>query len=159
RAGVRVSAAPPRRSHPAATPVLFFMPLHPDPITALFTLLSVVAAIGVLLLVIGAAFAVIRFYRLSADPPGRWHSLTAPALGAAGLIVILAITSANLTALTGQATQSRWLLPGVVLAAAIGGAAWGLVLRARRPGVYMAIGYRDPQPLAVVDRALGDLGL
>jgi amino acid transporter len=143
----------------AAITILIFMALHADPITALFTLLSVVAAIGVLLLMIGAAFAVIRFYRLSPNAPGRWHSLTAPGLGAAGLIVILAITSANLTALTGQATQARWLLPGVVLAAAVGGAAWALVLRARRPGVYMAIGYGDPKPLAVLDRSLAHLEL
>jgi len=108
---------------------------------------------------IGAAFAVIRFYRLSANPPGRWHRLTAPGLGASGLIVVLVITSANLTALTGQATQARWLLPGVILAAAVGGAVWALVLRARRPGVYMAIGYGDPKPLAVLDRSLAHLEL
>ena len=143
----------------AAITVLIFMALHADPITALFTLLSVVAAIGVLLLMIGAAFAVIRFYRLSANPPGRWHRLTAPGLGAAGLIVVLVITSANLTALTGQATQARWLLPGVILAAAVGGAVWALALRARRPGVYMAIGYGDPKPLAVLDRSLAHLEL
>jgi amino acid transporter len=143
----------------AAITILVFMGLHADPITALFTLLSVVAAIGVLLLMIGAGLAVIRFYRLSPGRPGLWHRLFAPGLGAAGLLVILVITSANLTALTGQVTQVRWLLPGVILAAAVGGVLWGLVLRARRPGVYMAIGYGEPKPLAVLDRSLAHLEL
>jgi RsiW-degrading membrane proteinase PrsW (M82 family) len=134
--------------------------LNADPFTAVFALLSEAAAIGVLLLMIGASLSVILFYRRTPARPERWQWLIAPAVGGVALAVILAITVLNITAVTGSTTSYvQWLLPGVILVAAITGAVWAQVLRQRRPGVYAAIGYGLPKPLAVLDRSLSHLEL
>lgn len=144
----------------AAVTILIFVLLGADPIAVMFTLLSEVAAIGVLVLMIGASVAVIWYYRARpADRPERWQWLVAPALGGAALTVILAITLLNVSALTGSIPNVQWLLPCVIVVAAASGAIWALVLRVRRPGVYTAIGYGQPKPLAVLDRSLSHLEL
>jgi amino acid transporter len=147
------------QSATAAVTVVIFVALHADPVTQLFTWLSVVAAIGVLLLMVGVGLAVIRFYRLAPHRPSRWYRLTAPGLGVAGLVAVLVITGANVNALAGAGPQVRWLLPGVVFAAAVVGAVWALVLRVSRPGVYIAVGHGEPKPLAVLDRSLSQIEL
>lgn len=146
----------------AAVTIIVCIALKVDPITGLFTMLSEVAAIGVLALMIGAALAVIWFYRpgtrpLSAAPPSAWQRFSAPALGGAALAVILAVTVSNVTALTGAAHNVAWLLPGVILLAAVIGFLWAGMLRVRRPGAYNAIGHGEPQPLAVLDLSLAHL--
>jgi amino acid transporter len=141
----------------AAITIIVCIALKVDPITGLFTMLSEVAAIGVLLLMIGAAASVIGFYRLTPVRPGTWQWLTAPAIGGLVLIVIEVITVANMNALTGSVPHVQWLLPGVILVAAVAGAVWAVVLRTRRPGVYTTIGYGEPKPLAVLDRSLSHL--
>jgi hypothetical protein len=112
------------------------------------------------LLMIGASMSVIwYYYRRVHNRPERWQWLYAPALGGVALIVILAITLLNVNALTGSVADVQWLLPGIVAAAAAIGAGWALVLRVTRPGVYTAIGYGQPKPLAVLDRSLSHLEL
>ena len=144
----------------AAATILVAIALNADPFTAVFALLSEAAAIGVLLLMIGASLSVILFYRRTPARPERWQWLIAPAVGGVALAVILAITVLNITAVTGSTTSYvQWLLPGVILVAAITGAVWAQVLRQRRPGVYAAIGYGLPKPLAVLDRSLSHLEL
>jgi RsiW-degrading membrane proteinase PrsW (M82 family) len=140
--------------------ILVAIILNADPFTAVFALLSEAAAIGVLLLMIGASLSVILFYRRTPARPERWQWLIAPAVGGVALTVILAITVLNITQVTGSTTSYvQWLLPGVILVAAITGAVWAQVLRQRRPGVYTAIGYGLPKPLAVLDRSLSHLEL
>lgn len=141
----------------AAVAIVVCVALKVDPITGLFTMLSVVAAIGVLLLMIGAAVSVVCFYRRRYDRPGTSQWLTAPIVGAVILAVVLAITVANVSALAGGVAHVQWLLPGVVLAAAVAGFVWAVFLRALRPTVYSAIGYGAPKPLAILDRSLSRL--
>jgi amino acid transporter len=145
----------------AAVTIAIAIALDADPVTAVFTLLSEAAAIGVLLLMVGASLSVILFYRRTAPParPETWRWLIAPAVGGVTLAVILAITVLNITAVTGATSYVQWLLPGVILAAAVTGAVWAQVLRRQRPGVYTAIGYGMPKPLAVLDRSLSHLEL
>lgn len=132
-----------------------------DPITSMFTSLSAVAALGVMVMMIGASAAVIRFYSLrTVDRPPRWRWLTAPAIGGVALTVTLLVTIANLDAVAGAAgAQTAWTLPAAVVLTAVAGAVWGRVLRRRRPGTYAAIGRGQPKPLAVLDRALSHLEL
>jgi amino acid transporter len=141
----------------AAIIVTIFVALGSDPITGLFTLLSEVAAIGVLLLMIGASVSVIWYYHRSVIRPTTWQWLVAPALGGGSLTIVLVITLVNIDALTGSVAYVQWILPGVILAAAIVGAVWASILQRRRPGVYAAIGYGQPKPLAVLDRSLSHL--
>ncbi len=55
---------------------------------------------------------------------------------------------------TDPTSPLRWILPGLVLLAGVLGAAWGVFLRARRPGVYGGIGRtamapEDDEPAAL----------
>jgi len=58
------------------------------------------------------------------------------------LLTVLAVAMANFDVVLGVSPDSplRWVLPGVYVAAAVLGVVWGLVLRARRPEVYVNIG-------------------
>ena len=142
----------------AAAVILVAIILNADPLPP-SSPAAEAAAIGVLFM-IGASLSVILFYRRTPARPERWQWLIAPAVGGVALTVILAITVLNITQVTGSTTSYvQWLLPGVILVAAITGAVWAQVLRQRRPGVYAAIGYGLPKPLAVLDRSLSHLEL
>lgn len=141
--------------------ICLFAAIGADPIAAMFIWLSTLAALGVLLLMIGGSTAVIGFYRTRHGQVPRWQRLIAPAAGGVTLTIILLITVANLGSLLGEASASslQWLLPTIIILAAAGGAAWGLHLRYDQPGVYAAIGRGQPKPLAVLDRVLSKLEL
>lgn len=126
-----------------------------DPI-AMFTLLSTLAAIGVMALMVTASIAVIAVYRArpAHDRPGPWTRLVAPALGAAAMAGVLGVTLSSLGSTLGDTAGQGWLLPTAVAATAAAGAGRAGWLRRHRPGVWDAIGRSQPKPLAVLDRAL-----
>jgi amino acid transporter len=136
-----------------------FVAAGADPFTTLFTWLSTAAAIGVLVLMVAGSLAVIGFFRR--DPrayESGWQRTVAPGLGAVALFGVLAITVSNVNSLLGVAPGSAltWILPGIVVAAAVAGAGWGLVLRGR-PLVWRGIGVGEPEPLAVPEHDLRGL--
>ncbi|WP_214405746.1 APC family permease [Pseudonocardia lacus] len=139
----------------AATCILAFALADADPI-AMFTLLSTLAAIGVMALMIAASTAVIAVYRAPDRPgrPGTGVRLVAPAAGATALTGVLVVTLANLGSTLGAGAHLAWLLPTAVTTVAAAGAGWALWLRRHRPDVWDAIGRSQPKPLAVLDRAL-----
>jgi amino acid transporter len=139
--------------------VLVFAFAGSDPFATLFTWLSTIASLGVMLLMLVTNFAVIGFFRRGGGAQeGAWPRLVAPALGAAGLVVILITTVAKLGDVTGTGPGSTitWLLPGLVALTVGIGAIWGLVLRTR-PDVYRRIGTGEPEPLAILEHDLSDL--
>src|SRR5262249_19329410 len=82
------------------------------------------------------------FRRVSHPGVSPWRRLVAPGLAALALFAIGTVTVTNARAVLGTARGSAFIyvLPGVVAVAAIGGLAWGLVLRATRPEIYAMIG-------------------
>jgi len=117
--------------------------LRLDPFTQLFTWLSYVAAVGVLLLMFGTSVAVVGFFRTRRG--GRetlWQRAIAPALAAVALAAVTWVTIQNSATLLGAQRSSPlvWILPGLVFAAAALGLLWGLVLKAYSPAVYRGIG-------------------
>jgi amino acid transporter len=133
-----------------------------NPVTTLFTWLAFVAAVGVLLLMVGTSLAVIRFFHGAEhlrEPV--WKRTVAPALGAAALAVVLAVTVYNSSAVLGVDSSSPLtiVLPGIIAAAAIVGVLWGMVLRETRPAVYQGIGAGQTKPLAVLSHAFADVDL
>jgi amino acid transporter len=131
-----------------------------DPITTLFTWLSYVAAVGVLLLMVGACLAVVGYFRKSSSVPETvWQRLTAPLVGAAALTVVLGITVYNSSAILGTNSSSPLtvVLPGIIAAAALLGLGWAAVLRVAQPGVYERIGIGQEKPLAVLSHAFADV--
>jgi amino acid transporter len=130
--------------------------LGADPVTGLFTVLSTVAAIGIMVLMVVASLAALRFYRRGGgtDESG-WTRVVAPATGALAVGAVLVATLANLGSVLGVAPGSpvTWAVPGVVALVALVGLAWGLRLR-RRPEVYARIGRGEPEPLAELEHDL-----
>ncbi|HEU4424817.1 MAG TPA: APC family permease [Pilimelia sp.] len=144
----------------AAIVVAIFVVLAADPIVVLFTWLSTIAAIGVMLLMFVTCVAVIMFFRRGGgSSESAWQRFGAPALGGVVMFAVLVITVANVGSLLGAEPGSSitWMLPAFVGLAVALGLTWGLVLRQVRPDIYRGIGHGRPKPLAVLDHQLAEL--
>jgi hypothetical protein len=100
-------------------------------------------------LMTGTSVAVIGFFRRNRTAPvSVWSRLLAPALAALLLAAILVVLVGNFDALLGTdpSSPARWVLPAVVLVAALAGVAWALSLRRNRPEIYEGIGGGAPAP-------------
>jgi amino acid transporter len=127
----------------AAVVVVIFALIGGDPVLELFTWGSGVSALGVVLLMFGTSAAVVGFFRRNpGTPASAWQRIIAPVLACVLLGAVVIILVANFDSLLGTDPTSplRWVLPALVLVAALGGAAWALVLRSSRPAVYAGIG-------------------
>ncbi|GIG91709.1 APC family permease [Plantactinospora endophytica] len=138
--------------------VLAFVLADRHPVLDLFTWLSGVSAVGVVLLMTLTSASVVGFFRRSpAAEVSTWQRLVAPALATVLLSAVLVVLLVNFDALLapGNPSYLAWLLPSVTLVAALLGLGWGLLLRANRPAVYEAVGRgaADPEP-AVEDTEL-----
>jgi amino acid transporter len=122
--------------------VVLFAALGRNPLTELFTWLSYVAAMGVLVLLIGTSLAVIGYFRRRPTPETVWQRLVAPLLATIALVVIAVVTATNADSVLGTAKGSAltYVLPGSIGAAAVLGLIWGYLIKATRPAVYEGIG-------------------
>jgi amino acid transporter len=130
--------------------------LGADPMV-FFTYLAALAAIGLMSLMALSCLAVLGFYRRGggANESG-WIRVGAPLAGGTAMLLVVAVTVSNLHSLTGAQTGSAsvWLLPGLVVATAAAGLAWGVVLRARRGDVVAGLGKGETEPLAEIEHHL-----
>jgi amino acid transporter len=126
----------------AAVVVLAFVAAGRDPVVDLFTWLSGVAAVGVVLLMTATSAAVIGFFRGRPGPENAWQRVVAPGLATVLLGAVLVVVVVNFNALLAPDSPGhlRWLLPGLVGLAAVIGLIWGFALRGSRPDVYAGIG-------------------
>jgi amino acid transporter len=130
-----------------------------DPVFTLFTWLSYVAAVGILLLLVGTSLAVIGYFRRNPQATETmWRRQVAPVLGAIALTLVLGVTVWNSGSILGTASFSALtiVLPAIIALAAVVGVVWGMVLRESRPAVYEAIGAGQTKPLAVLSHAFSD---
>jgi hypothetical protein len=114
----------------------------------------------VLVLLVSASVAALRYFRSGGGTnEGPWVRVIAPTLGVGVGMVILVTTVSNVESLLGLPPGSprAWIIPGIIALAAIGGLAWGALLRASRPEVYAGIGRGRPHPLAVLDQRLAEV--
>jgi amino acid transporter len=140
----------------AAVVLLLFVLSGSDPILQMFTWLSGMAAVGVVLLMAGTSAAVVGYFRTHRAAATTWQRLIAPAAATVVLLALVLLLIVNFDALLGTDPTSplRWILPGLVLLAGVAGAAWGATLRSRRPDVYAGIGRtamapEDEEPIAL----------
>jgi amino acid transporter len=113
-----------------------------NPMARLFFDLGTTGGFGIILLLALTAIAVIAFF---ARHPGRensWQRLIAPGLAAALLALIAYLAVRNYATLLGVPPRSAaaWAFPASYAVVAVAGLIWALVLRARRPEWYAAIG-------------------
>jgi amino acid transporter len=115
-----------------------------DPVLQMFTWLSGMAAVGVVLLMAGTSAAVVGYFRQHPELPANlWQRLIAPAVATVVLLGLVGALVANFDVLLGADPTSplRWLLPALVGLAAVGGAVWASHLRTARPDVFAGIGH------------------
>ena len=122
-----------------------------DPVTDLFSWLSGVGAVGVLVLLTLTSVAVLGFFNgRPATGESRWQRLVAPTLATMGLSVVLVFLLADFGALLapGSPGYLRGLLSGLPVLAGLLGLLWGLALRSLHPEVYARVGRgaREPVP-------------
>jgi amino acid transporter len=121
-----------------------------DPVLKLFTWLTNLGALGVLLLMAVTSFAVVAFFRRRPDLElGAWSTRIAPLLAGIALVVILVLGVANFNVLITSATNAPTdtmtiVLPIILFGSGVVGMAVAALLRARRPEVYADIGERTP---------------
>jgi amino acid transporter len=126
--------------------VAVFAALGRDPVLELFTWLSYVSAVGLLVLMVGTSVAVFAYLNRHRGAETLWQRTIAPILATLALGAITVMTIVNSDAMLGAEANSplRYILPGLVGVAVVLGAAWGLVLRSSQPAVYDRIGKGGP---------------
>jgi amino acid transporter len=113
-----------------------------DPMTRLFFWLGTTGGFGILVLLALTAIAVIAFFARDARGENAWRRLIAPALAAVALGGIVVLAVEHYATLLGipAGSAAAWALPACYAVAAVAGLGWALILKARRPQVYAAIG-------------------
>ncbi|MFJ4921484.1 APC family permease [Streptomyces sp. NPDC088725] len=112
------------------------------PVLHLFTWMGNLGALGIILLMAAAAFAVIAFFvRRGA---GRPQAPRLVASGIAGIVLLMVafytVRDFGVLVGAGPGSSLRWILPAVVGIVLAGGLVYGLVLRSVKPEVYARIG-------------------
>ncbi|MFE1331131.1 APC family permease [Streptomyces microflavus] len=112
------------------------------PVLRLFTWMGNVGALGVILLMAAASFAVIAFFVKRGAGRAQAPRLVASALAGIALLAIAVFTVRDFDVLVGSGPGSvlNWLLPGVIVLALVGGLVYGAVLRRVKPEVHARIG-------------------
>lgn len=117
-----------------------------DPLGTLFNWFTNLGALGVILLLVITAAAVVGFFHRDRRDVGLWNRLIAPVLSGLALLAILYVAFTNFEALLGTPPDSalNWAIPAVVLVSGVLGLGYGAVLRARDPQAYARIGQGRP---------------
>lgn len=110
-----------------------------DPYAMVFAWTSAIAVIGILVVQIMVSISVVAWFGRNPQGLGRWTTVVAPVLASLGLGYGLVQVIVNLPLLAGSDSALVWSFPWIVLATGLGGAAYAMVLRRRRPGIYAAL--------------------
>ncbi|NGO13612.1 APC family permease [Streptomyces sp. HC44] len=112
------------------------------PVLHLFTWLGNIGALGVILLMAAASLSVIVFFARRGSARAQAWRLAASAVAGVALLVIAVYTVKDFEVLVGAGPGSAlsWVLPGIILLAAVLGLLQGLLLRSRNPEAYARIG-------------------
>jgi amino acid transporter len=119
-----------------------------DPVLKLFTWLTNLGALGVVVLMTVTSFAVVAFFQRRPDPAlGIYRTVIAPIVAAVLMLVIVVLGVTNFNVLiTGSTTaptdSMAIILPAILLAAGVAGMAVAAWLRAKHPERYAHIGER-----------------
>ena len=117
-----------------------------DPVLTLFTWLTNLGALGVMLLLTLASFAVYRFFQRHPEfEESTYSRKVAPLLAGICLAAIFIVALFNFNVLITGATDAPLdskaiILPAIVIGGAAAGMLLGLWLRSNRPEVYAGIG-------------------
>jgi amino acid transporter len=122
-----------------------FAVLEEDPVLKLFTWLTNLGALGVVLLMAITSFAVVAYFRGRGE--SAWRTMIAPLIAGVCLLVILVLGLANFNVLITGSTDAPTdsvsvILPLVLFGAGVIGLFAGAVMKSRAPECYARIGQR-----------------
>ncbi|MDI2132113.1 APC family permease [Yinghuangia seranimata] len=106
----------------AAVLVAVFALADLDPVLEVFSWMSGLATLGVLVLMVATCAAVVVFFRRTRADTRVWHTLAAPLLGLAGLAGCLALVMANFPTLIGGSERLAYGLEALVAGSCLLGA-------------------------------------
>ncbi len=116
----------------AAVIVAVFALAGSDPVLQLFTWMSGLATVSILVLMVLTSLAVLAFFARTKVDGRVWHTRVAPVLGTLGLVGVTILVLSNFTTLiSGDAALATVLLVVIALAFA-GGVAVAVAQRSRR---------------------------
>jgi amino acid transporter len=130
----------------ALTVVAVFALADADPVLKLFTWLTNLGALGVLLLMAVTSFAVVSYFRRRPDTGvSSWAGTIAPAIAGVALLVVLVLGVLNFNVLITSATDAPTdtmaiVLPVILFGAGLLGLAIGAWMKSSRPEAYARIG-------------------
>jgi amino acid transporter len=122
--------------------IVFCAATGQNPMARLFFGLGTLGGFGIIVLLALTSVAVIVFFARDGRGENAWQRLIAPALAAAVLAGIVVLAVRNYSVLLGVAPSdpAARAFPASYAAVAAIGLGWGLLLRARRPDLYRAVG-------------------
>lgn len=110
-----------------------------DPYLQLLLWGSSIGFLGIIALWALCCLAVIVYLRRNAPESGLWRTLIAPGLSFAALCLILGLTIANISLLTGAGTTTNAVLLGLCAVAFAAGIGSAMALRSRAPRRYAGL--------------------
>ena len=117
-----------------------------DPVLALFTWLTQLGTLAIIVLMALASFAVIAFFARHRDFDSNvFRTIVAPIVGGVAMSAVAVYAASQFGLLIGNPESPlRWILPALIIAAAIAGVIAAVSLKKRSPELYAQMGrHRD----------------
>ena len=126
--------------------VLLFVVTGLDPVLALFTWLTQLGTLAIIVLMALASFAVLAFFAAHRELDSNvLRTTVAPAVGGLAMAAVAVYAASQFGLLIGNPDSPlRWALPGLIVVAAVVGVVTAIGLRGRSPELYARMGrHRD----------------
>jgi amino acid transporter len=126
--------------------VLIFVITAQDPVLALFTWLTQLGTLAIIVLMALASFAVVAFFARHRDLDSNvLRTTVAPIVGGLAMTAVAIYAASQFGLLIGNPESPlRWILPALIVVAAIAGIIAAVSLRTRSPELYAQMGrHRD----------------
>jgi amino acid transporter len=126
--------------------VLIFVLTQQDPVLALFTWLTQLGTLGIIVLMSLSSFAVVAFFARHRDLDSNvLRTIVAPIVAGVAMAAVAIYAASQFGLLIGNPDSPlRWILPALILVAALGGIIAAINLKGRSPEMYAQMGrHRD----------------
>jgi amino acid transporter len=121
--------------------VLVFVVTGQDPVLALFTWLTNLGTLAVILLMAATSFAVVAFFARHRElETNRVRTILAPTVAGIVLVGVLAVAVYNFDLLIGNTGFLSWFLPALLIVFAAVGVVASQVVKGRSPELYAQMG-------------------